>query len=182
MQLRLLGLLLLQPERSWTLDGLAQALSAPRSSVHRELERAEAAGLVRRDATSRPHAFAAATEDPMFEPLVMLLKRSVGIEEELRVALRRPDVQVALVHGSWATGSRRPDSDVDVLVVGDAPLRDLRRAVRPIGQAAGRTIDITAMSVPEFRQRLAEGSGFVRGVLSGSTVPLVGDLESLGLL
>jgi predicted nucleotidyltransferase len=179
MQLRLLALLLLQPERAWTLDGLAQALSAARSSVHRELERAEDAGLVRRDTASRPHRFVAATDDPMFEPLAMLLQRSIGIEEELRAALRRPDVRVAVIHGSWASGSRRPDSDVDVLVVGDAPLRELRRAVRSIGQVVGRTIDITAMSVPEFRDRLEEGSGFARAILAGPTVPLVGDAESL---
>ena len=182
MQLRLLALLLLQPERSWTLDELAQALSAPRSSVHRELERAEAAGLVRRDAVSRPHRFAAATDDPMFEPLATLLERSVGIEEELRAALRRPGVEAAVIHGSWATGTRRPDSDVDVLVVGEASLRELRRIVRPIGQAAGRTIDITVMSFPEFEKRIEEGSGFARGVLTGPTIPLVGDLASLGQL
>ncbi|MGO9956764.1 MAG: nucleotidyltransferase domain-containing protein, partial [Solirubrobacteraceae bacterium] len=103
----------------------------------------------------------------MFEPLATLLQRSVGIEDELRAVLRRPGVEAALIHGSWAAGSRRPDSDVDVLVVGDASLRELRRIVRPIGQAASRTIDITVMSVPEFQRRVEEGSGFARGVLTG---------------
>ena len=179
MQLRLLALLLLQPERSWTLDGLADALGAPRSSVHRELERAERAGLVRREAASRPHNFIAATDEPMFEPLSTLLQRSVGIEEELRAALRKPGVEAAVIHGSWASGHRRPDSDIDVLVVGDASLRELRRVVRPIGQSAGRIIDIMVMSVTEFQTRVGEGSGLARSVLSGPTVTLVGDIARL---
>ena len=62
MQMRLLALLLLQPERSWTLQELAEALDAPASSVHRELGRAEHAGIVRRDSTARPHRFQAAVE------------------------------------------------------------------------------------------------------------------------
>lgn len=138
MQVRLLALLLLQPERSWTLQELAQTLDAPASSVHRELGRGEAAGIIRRDATARPHRFRAATDDPLHEPLATLLRRSVGVEEQLRGALERPDVLVAVIYGSWAGETRRPDSDIDVLVVGDADLRELRRRVRMIGKD-GRT-------------------------------------------
>ena len=104
MQVRLLGLMLLQPERSWTLQELAGALAAPASSVHRELRRAENAGIIRRDASARPHRFRAAPDDPAFEPLAALLGRTVGVEEDLRTALDRRDVQAALIYGSWATG------------------------------------------------------------------------------
>ena len=84
-----------------------------------------------------------------------------------------------MIHGSWVSGHRRPDSDIDVLVVGDASLRELRRVVRPIGQSAGRIIDIRVMSVTEFQTRVGEGSGLARSVLTGPTVPLVGDIARL---
>jgi predicted nucleotidyltransferase len=179
MQVRLLALLLLQPERSWTLHELAADLDAPQSSVHRELGRAEDAGLVIRDAAARPHGFRAATDDSLYEPLAALLSRSVGVELELRSALRRTDVTAAVIYGSWARGTRRPDSDIDVLVVGDAPLRDLRRVVRPIGKAAGRTVDVTVLSADEFRRLQDEGAGYVRSVLEGPTTALVGDLAGV---
>lgn len=179
MQVRLLALLLLQPERSWTLQELAQALHAPASSVHRELGRAEAAGIVRRDATARPHRFQAATDDPLHEPLASLLRRSVGVEEQLRAALEGPDVLAAVIYGSWAGGTRRPDSDIEVLVIGDTNLRELRRRVRPIGKAAGRTIDLTVVTTDELRQLLADRSSFIRRVLGSPTTPLVGDLASI---
>jgi predicted nucleotidyltransferase len=179
MQVRLLALLLLQPERSWTLQDLARALDAPASSVHRELGRAENAGIVRRDATARPHRFQAATDDPLHEPLATLLGRSVGVEGQLRAVLERPDVLVATIYGSWAGGTRRPDSDIDVLIVGDADLRELRRNVRSIGKAAGRTIDLTVLTADEFRHLLAERSSFARGVLDAPTTPLVGDLANI---
>jgi predicted nucleotidyltransferase len=179
MQIRMLALLLLQRERSWTLQGLAEALGAPPSSVHRELRRAEDAGLIRRDVSARPHRFSAATDDPLFEPLVTLLQRTIGIEQQLRDVLSRPDVVAALIHGSWAGASRRPDSDVDVLVVGDADLRELRRAVRPIGKATGRTIDLTLFRPDEFRRLRDEGSSFARRLEESRTTPLVGDVGSL---
>jgi len=179
MQVRLLALLLLQPERSWVLQDLAETLSAPVSSVHRELARAEGAGLVRRDASARPHRFQAAADDPLFGPLADLLRGSVGVEEQLRAALERPDVLVALIYGSWAGGERRPDSDIDVLVVGDADLRELRRRVRPIGKAIGRTIDLTVISHDEFQRLVSERSSFTRRVVESRTTPLVGDLSTL---
>ncbi len=176
MQIRLLALLLLQPERSWTLQELAQTLDAPASSVHRELGRAEGAGIVRRSATTRPHRFQAATDDPLHEPLSNLLGRTVGVEEQLRAAFERSDVLVAAIYGSWAGGTRRPDSDIDVLVVGDAALREVRRQVRPISKAAGRTIDVTLLGADEFRHLVADRSSFARSVLEAPTTPLVGDL------
>lgn len=179
MQIRMLALLLLQPERSWTLQELAQALDSPASSVHRELGRAEAAGIIRRNSTARPHQFQAATDDPLYEPLASLLRRSVGVEEQLRTALENPHVQVALIYGSWAGETRRPDSNVDVLVVGDADLRELRRRVRPIGKAAGRTIDLTVLTADKYRGLLAERSSFVRRVLEAPITQLVGDLANI---
>ncbi|HEX3392091.1 MAG TPA: nucleotidyltransferase domain-containing protein [Solirubrobacteraceae bacterium] len=178
-QLHLLALLLLQPERSWTLQQLAQTLGAPVSSVHRELGRAERAGIIYRDATARPHRFQAASEGPLHEPLVELLRRSVGVEEQLRTALEGSHVLAAAIYGSWASGTRRPDSDIDVLVIGDSDLRELRRLVRPIGKTAGRTIDLTVLSVDEYRRLLAKKSGFARTVLESPITPLLGDLNKL---
>jgi predicted nucleotidyltransferase len=181
MQVRMLGLLLLQPERSWTLDELAKALASPPSSVHRELGRAESAGVIRRDAAARPHRFSAATDDALYKPLADLLSRSVGVEERLRAALDRPDVHAAVIHGSWASGTRRPDSDIDVLVVGDADLRQLRRLVRPIGKEAGRSVDITVLRDREFGQLLGERSSFARHVLEAPVTVLVGDLSRVAV-
>lgn len=179
MQIRMLALLLLQPERSWTLQELVTALGSPASSVHRELGRAESAGIVRRDATARPHRFSAATDDAFYEPLADLLHRSVGVEEQLRATLDRPDVRAAVIYGSWSSGTRRPNSDIDVLVVGDVDLRELRRLVRPIGKEAGRTVDLTVLSDGELGQLLKERSSFARRVLEAPVTVLVGDLSSV---
>src|SRR4051812_17042904 len=108
-QLRMLGLVVLEPAREWTLDDLAASTGMPRPSVHRELQRALSAGLVDRDATRRPHRSRPATDGPLYEPLRLLLERTIGIEEELRGVLDgRDGVELAVIHGSWARGEARP--------------------------------------------------------------------------
>jgi len=124
--------------------------------------------------------FAAAPEDPLYEPLAALLSRSVGVEAELRSALDRSDVVAAVIYGSGPRGTRRPDSDIDVLVVGTASLRDLRRAVRPVGKAAGRTVDVTLLSPEEFSRMRDEGAGYLRSVFDQPTTALVGNLTGAG--
>ncbi len=177
MQVRLLGLVLLQPERSWTLHELAKAVGAPQSSVHRELARAQAAGVIRRDDAARPYRFTAATDDAAYGSLSDLLRRAVGLEGDLRSILDRTDVAAAVIYGSWASGERRPDSDIDVLVIGDAALRELRRLVRPVEKETGRRIDLTLMRPDEFRK--ARRSSFARTVTESPTLPLVGDLAHI---
>lgn len=85
----------------------------------------------------------------------------------------------AAIHGSWAEGSRRPDSDIDVIVVGATSLRDLRRRTRGLAHRAGRRVDVTLFEPDEFRSRLDEGHGFARHLLDEPVIPLIGDLREI---
>jgi len=166
-----------------TAQALSDELNAPAASVHRELHRALDAGLIERDERSRPHRYTGATESPLYLPLREILDRTVGVEGELREALAGVSgVQTAVIHGSWADGTLRPGSDVDVLVIGTADLASLRRLVRPIGQHAGRRIDVTLFRPDEVRSELREGSPFLDKVARGPRVTLVGDLDQVNLV
>jgi predicted nucleotidyltransferase len=88
-------------------------------------------------------------------------------------------VRAAVIYGSWASGARRPDSDIDVLVIGKADQRELRQELRPLGKATGRTIDLTVMSDDEFRRLLTDQSSFVRSLMEAPISTLVGDLVSV---
>jgi predicted nucleotidyltransferase len=179
MQVRLLALLVLQPERSWTMGELVRTLDAPPASVHREIGRIEDAGLLVRDDSARPHRLVAATDSALFEPLRELLERTVGIEDELREDLSVPGVSAAAIHGSWAAGHRRARSDIDIVVVGNADLKELRKRTRRVGERTGRRLDLTLFGEDELRTRQREGHGFVRHLLDEPLIPLVGDLKAI---
>lgn len=177
---RVLAAILLDPPATWSAERLAEALDAPASSVHRELHRALDAGIVGRDEALRPHRYAAAKSHPLHDPLRELLARSVGLERELADAIEAEDgVDAAVIHGSWVAGRLSADSDVDVLVVGDADLNALRRRTREVGRRAGRRIDVTLFRVSEFREGLAAHNPFLSKIVDGPVTPLVGDLAAV---
>jgi predicted nucleotidyltransferase len=177
-QLRLLALLLLPPRRTWTASQLQEALDAPAASVHRELQRALRAGVLRREEVGRTFQYAAAEDSPVIDALSQLLERTVGIEGELRLILDEVGgVDAAVVHGSYATRARiKPDSDIDLLVIGKSDLRALRTRLRRLERRIGRQIDAQVFSADEFRDMLARGNSFARSVVSGPSTPLTGNL------
>lgn len=175
MQLELLGLLLLQPEREWTLDDLVQLVGAPASSVHRELGRALGAGLVYRDDRRRPHLYQAAQDSPAFQPLHDLLERTAGVPQRLADALSRVDgVRAAAIHGSWAKGRIRPDSDLDVIVVTEGDRNEARKAVREVCRSVGREGDASVVDLAEFA-KLAASNPFVQAALREPLITVLGD-------
>lgn len=180
MQVELLGLVLLQPDRTWTLDALSKLLKAPRASIHRELQRAVNAGIIRRDSSVRPHAYEAAVESPLYPSLRDLLALTVGVEGELRHMLETsPGVVAAAVHGSWASGRVEPTSDIDLLIITTGDRAAVHRKAREIGRRIRRDIDASVMSPADFRELVHEENPFLQGIISGPTVSLIGDLAEL---
>lgn len=180
MQVEMLGVVLLQPARSWTLEELSATLGATRSSVHRELGRALAAGIIVRNERQRPHLHSAATESPAYRPLCELLELTVGVREQLRSALADvPGVVAASMHGSWASGRVRADSDIDVIVVSAGQRRAVVRAARAVGRGVGREVDATVLRVEEFRDMLGDGNPFLTQILNGPRIDLVGHLDQV---
>jgi predicted nucleotidyltransferase len=177
----MLGLLLLNPEETWTAAELARRLEATPVSIHRELHRGLSAGLLVREAVGRTYLYRAATESPLYEPLRLLLERTVGVEAELRRALERMrGVEAAFIHGSFASQTTmKPTSDVDLLVLGDADPHALRRTVRRVEARVGREIDVLAYRPDEFAALAESGNSLVRGIIRGPVTPLVGSAEAL---
>jgi predicted nucleotidyltransferase len=180
LQARLLALLFLHPERDWPGVELARRVGAPRQTVNDEMRRLEAAGLVVAAETGTAKLYRAATESPLYAPLRELVEKTLGVEVALkRVLADIPGIELAAIYGSWAAERLRPASDIDVLVVGDAPFDEVADAVREVEELAGREIGITVYTRDELEEQLRTESGFVRNVLSREMKPLVGDLEGL---
>lgn len=55
-----------------------------------------------------------------------------------------PEIELAILFGSMATGRARPDSDVDVAVLAAAPLNAEKKMalIADLAQATGRAVDL----------------------------------------
>jgi predicted nucleotidyltransferase len=175
LQARLLAALLLNEGDPLTARELIERTGAKPATLHRELARLEQAGLIQHDRVGNAKRYVAATDSPLHGPLRELLRRTLGVEPLLRQRLEDTEgVTAAAIFGSWAQGRPSPDSDIDLLVVGEMDRDELLSAVREVEAQAHREIDVTAYRADEFARRRDEGSGFLRTVLRGPLIELIG--------
>ena len=173
LQADLLTLILLNPEREWTLTELAQRVGSSVATSQREVSRAEHAGVVtsRRLGNTR---LVTAAPGPLTEPLTELLLRSFGphqvIAEELADVT---GIAQAFLFGSWAaryTGQPgRAPADLDVLVLGNPDRDDLDDAAQRASIRLNREVNVTIRSLTWWH----EGTdGFHTEITNRPLIPL----------
>lgn len=79
--------------------------------------------------------------------------------------------QKIILFGSYARGDIRPESDIDLLIIMDTPLRPVQQALairQTINPLFG--LDLIVYTPEQIRQRLAWGDGFLGEILAEGVV------------
>lgn len=114
---------------------------------------------------------------PIFSELRGIVMKTVALTDPLRAALRplAKRIDLALIYGSVARGEARAQSDIDVLVVSDdIRLEELFWQVARAEKKVGRKINPTLYTRLDFERRRQSGNPFLRKVLAGEKIVLVG--------
>lgn len=161
---------------------LQRRLGIGSASLQRDLERLAILGLVRRTVNrdSLTH-YSAAPHSGLWVALLALVRELSEPEVLVKEAVRDVSgIDAAFIYGSVATRTARPDSDIDLFVVGDNLDRHtFFRNVAELGQLSGKEVNTIHYSRAEFAKRLAGNTRFVRQVLQGEKVWIVGDGSEL---
>jgi predicted nucleotidyltransferase len=178
-----LGLLFGQPDRSFYLRQVARETGAGLGAVQRELARLVNAGLVLRVPQGQQVYFSANHQAPVFDDLRNLLVKTAGIADVIRRALRglhrQELIDLAFIYGSVASGSQRPGSDIDIVLVGRTTLTELLPRLRRLQRQLGREINPTIYTPEELKSRYSHGKHFVRRVMERPKIMLLGTEDDL---
>lgn len=150
---RVLGATLLQPERSFTLQELLRLADSGRGSAQKQVDRLVEAGVLREDARrGRQRSIRANTEFALYPELLSIARKSFAVAEPLKEALEpfSGHITTAFVFGSVAKGTDSGHSDVDLIVVGNAPLLELSEALHKVGQSLLRPVNFSLYEPAEW--------------------------------
>ena len=178
-QQRLLGLLFGQPGRSFYVTELIELANVGRGAVQRDLARLEQSGLVVTKRYGNRKHYQANEEAPIYKELCSIILKTVGLQEQVRVALEplAALMSLALIYGSVAKQADTAQSDIDLLVVSDdLTLETLYSHLSIAEKELGRQISLTLYTVTEFNQRRTNGNPFLTRVLEGPIVLLKGEI------
>jgi DNA-binding transcriptional ArsR family regulator len=157
----ILALLLGDPDLELSLTEIAARTGAPHPSVHREIQRAERAGLVTSRKIGNTRLVRANTASPYYAGLAEVLTRAFGVPSVLAEILQPiRGITAAFIYGSWAARHAgqeglRPVGDIDVLILGEPDRDQLYAALAAAEERLGRPVQATVRD-PSW---LASGDG-----------------------
>jgi uncharacterized protein len=179
---RILALLYGHPDETFFVRQISRQIGISVGTVQRELETLSGVGLIDRSTSGKQVYYRANPAHPAYTELRSLIAKTSGIFQMLTSALAplAQRIAVAFVYGSMARYEETAGSDVDLMVVGDVTLDEILEHLAPVERASGRAINPTLYSESEFQSKLKGNNHFLRSVLNGVTVPLIGNLDEPG--
>jgi len=182
-RVKVLKLLLLNEDQRYYQREIAELAGLPVRAVQREGAKLAEIGLLRRIEDGNRIYFQANPVCPIFPELKRILLKTVALEFLLGESLSRDrQIEVAFIYGSYAANQESSTSDVDLFVIGSILSRELSTAVRPVQADIQREINYHLVTPGEFRERIEKGDGFLRNVLEGPKIFVVGNEETLRAL
>lgn len=179
---KVLSQLLLNPNVDYHVRELARLTGTVAGTLHKELARLAAAGLLLRKEQGNQVRYQANQQCPVFPELAGLLRKTTGAAEILSNALMPLKPAVAFLFGSLASGGETASSDADVMVITDASFADVVRATYPAQAGLGREVNPAVYSAPEFKRRMQEQDPFIAELLSKPKIFLIGTQDDLSQL
>lgn len=179
-QQKVLGLLFGQPDRSFFVTEIMGLVNAGSGAVQRELKRLESSGLVSVHMRGNQKHYQANSNSPLFDELCSIVRKTVGLEEPLRLAVDSlpGTIHLALIYGSLAKRTDTSASDIDLLIVADElTLEEVYSTLSTAEQVLDRKVNPTLYTSEEFNRRRTRGNSFLKRVLDGPVIMLSGSLD-----
>jgi predicted nucleotidyltransferase len=178
---KVLGAMLLRPEKDWYLTELAAFLHTQPSSLQREMDALSRAGILKQWRDGRRVYVKPDTDSPVFPDLKSLLEKTMGIVPVLQQELKSfgDRIPLAFLYGSIARSEERSKSDVDLMVVGSVGLSELVPMLRRVERKLGRPLNPTVFSSREFARKVRSGDHFLSTVLQDAKLFVKGSEHEL---
>ncbi|MBW2309326.1 MAG: nucleotidyltransferase domain-containing protein [Deltaproteobacteria bacterium] len=151
-------------------------------TIRQELRNLERLDLVKARRDGNRLYYRSNTEHPLYPDIRNLVLKTSGLVEVLKNALDREGVRMAFVFGSVARSQENAGSDVDLIIIGDAGLREVTAWLAEIPGQIGREINPHCMTVKEFVQRKCSEDLFLTNVLGSPKLFIKGAEDELAAM
>jgi len=172
---RVLGAVYANPARSFTLNELLARAGTGKGSTQQQIDRLVEVGvLVEEPRRGRQRSIRANTAFFLYPELRSIAQKSFGLAEPLREALVPFEQQIAeaFVFGSVVSGTDSHQSDIDLVVVGTAPLLELTQALLELEQRLGRPVHLNLYAPSEWSQLMGSDSVLAQ-IAHGPRIPIL---------
>ncbi|MDD4348670.1 MAG: nucleotidyltransferase domain-containing protein [Opitutales bacterium] len=180
----MLRLLFTDPGRRLHLREISRLSGLAVGTIQGEVARLRSAGLLIELRDGNRLYFQANQEHPLFPELRGITLKTTGLQSQVQKSLEGLDgVDFAFVYGSFASGTARSDSDIDLMVIGSTGLRQIVPRLKTVANTLGREINPHVLTLESFRSKHSGGDAYITRVLDEPKIWIIGtDHELAGLV
>ena len=154
-------------------------------TVRQETTKLVKIGLLNKRKDGNRTYYIANRAHPLFQEIHKIVIKTVGLGDIFKVALENVDIQFSFIFGSIANGLEKPESDIDLFVIGNLGLRKISKLLKNCSEKLSREINTVTMNEEEFIERKNKNDHFVSQVIESPKIMIIGtkdELERLDLL
>jgi DNA-binding transcriptional ArsR family regulator len=160
---------------------ILDAVKIGRGTVQRELKNLTDTGIIIREVQGRQVYYHANEKCPIFEELKSIVRKTFGVADVIRQSLTSSarKIRIAFIFGSIARSADDRRSDIDLMMVGRISFGDVVSLLGPAEEKLAREINPIVYPVAEFKKKVKDDHHFVRTVLDGEKIFVIGDEDEL---
>lgn len=148
-------------------------------TIQKELKNLEITGVILPERDGNRLNYFANQAHPLFPVIMELIRLTTGVYGTLRDAISFNGVMFAYVFGSIASNREKPQSDIDLMVIGSLSLRDLAKRLSGLSEKLGREINPHCFTCEEYFSRCKNKEHFVTSVIQAKRQIIIGDKDEL---
>ncbi len=176
----LLGLFFNNPDDRFYLREIARHIGKDAAGIKRELDNLVKLGLLAREKRGVQKYYYVNKNSPVFSEMKGLIFKTTGAQGAMKASLSRlKGVKAAFIYGSYAKGAEKEDSNINLMVIGQANITELNDMVMGLEEKLKRDIDYLVFDEQEYRKRKDSKDPFIRELLKGKKIFLVGREDEL---
>ncbi|MCL4558900.1 MAG: nucleotidyltransferase domain-containing protein [Deltaproteobacteria bacterium] len=163
------------------INEMARLAGTTQGTCRRELNKLVDTGILKTSREGNLQYYRINTDYPLYNEFRTIIIKTVGIEASISNALRRVQgIAYAFIFGSYARDEFKPESDIDVVVIGTVKEPHLVKVVADVEKSTGREINYHIYSLEEFKSKLRSNS-FMKNIIR-EYILVTGDGKAFGKL
>lgn len=155
------------------LRGISKELEISVSAVKREIDNLKEIGILKQEGAR----ISINDKCNFINDLKNIFIKTDAIIYPLKDVLKSKKIKYALVFGSFAKASYNPESDVDLLIIGEIKLSDVYDLLKSAEGKIKREINPVVWSEKDLSNK--KNTGFVRDIFTKKIIMLKGDENEL---
>jgi predicted nucleotidyltransferase len=180
-RLELLRIFFTNPDKAFFMQEVGRMLGKKPGVFQRTLNALEEEGLLKSEFRGNSRFFQANTQHPLYPEVKVIIAKTTGVQGALRDLVKGlKDVKMALLYGSFAKGTERKDSDIDLLVVGKPDVENrLLKEIPRYEKKLQREINYKLYSEKEYSEKRKSREPFLEEILTDKNIVLKGSFNAI---